>query len=191
MYGPYGRRKPLTIKNIKELIASEQFKNYPASTQEAYKKLLEKKEARHAKRIAEQQARREQEKGRLEETMKSVKVGDVFSASWGYDQTNVDFFQVVALVGKQSVRVKQVYPTMIDENAGMMCADRTYAIPQNGEMLPAAEHSVFIKDQVNGDVKRIESGWGKDPYPIFKLSSFAWATKETKPIAKHYESWYA
>ena len=191
MYGPYGRRKPLTIKNIKELIASEQFKSYPASTQEAYKKLLEKKEARHAKRVAEQRARREQEKGRLEETMKNVKVGDVFSASWGYDQTNVDFFQVVALVGKQSVRVRQVCPTMIDEAAGMMCANRTYAIPQNGELLPTTKHSVFIKDQVNGDVKRIESGWGKDPCPTFKLSSFAWATKETEPTAKHYESWYA
>ena len=38
-----------------------------------------------------------------------VKVGDLFHSSWGYDQTNNDFFQVVALVGDSSVRVREVY----------------------------------------------------------------------------------
>lgn len=28
-----------------------------------------------------------------------VKVGDVFYASWGYEQTNIDFYQVIALKG--------------------------------------------------------------------------------------------
>jgi len=29
-----------------------------------------------------------------------VSVGDVFKASWGYDQTNIDYYQVVAVIGK-------------------------------------------------------------------------------------------
>lgn len=32
-----------------------------------------------------------------------VKVGDIFSASWGYEQTNIDFYQVIALRGKTQV----------------------------------------------------------------------------------------
>ena len=29
-----------------------------------------------------------------------VSVGDVFKASWGYDQTNIDYYQVVSVIGK-------------------------------------------------------------------------------------------
>ena len=38
-----------------------------------------------------------------------VKVGDFFSSSWGYDQTNVDFYKVVGLTKSgKSVRVVKV-----------------------------------------------------------------------------------
>ena len=36
-----------------------------------------------------------------------VKVGDFFVHSWGYDQTNIDFYEVTGLTG-QSVKVRQV-----------------------------------------------------------------------------------
>jgi hypothetical protein len=32
----------------------------------------------------------------------SVKVGDTFSAHWGYEQTNVDFYMVVKVTGKSA-----------------------------------------------------------------------------------------
>jgi len=150
-----------------------------------YKQRLEK---RNEAKIAA----RKEAKERNAKAMKLVKVGDVFSCSWGYDQTNVDFFQIVALVGKNSVRVKQVRPAMVkDEAHGNMSADRTYAI-NAGEMLPATSHSVFIKDQINGDVKRISDGCYRDEIkPCIKLSSFAWAYPEKPGLTKHYESWYA
>ena len=152
---------------------------------EEYKQRLEK---RNAANIAARQERKQ----KAAEAMKLVKVGDVFSCTWGYDQTNVDFFQVVALVGKNSVRVKQVCPVMVeDEASGPMAANRTYAI-NAGEMLPATKHSVFIKDQINGDVKRIQDGSYRDEVkPCIKLSSFAWAYPENPGLTKHYESWYA
>lgn len=36
-----------------------------------------------------------------------VKVGDIFVATWGYDQTNANFFQVVK-VGAKSVSVREI-----------------------------------------------------------------------------------
>lgn len=152
---------------------------------EEYKQRLEK---RNEAKIAA----RKEAKERSAEAMKLVKVGDVFSCVWGYDQTNVDFFQIVALVGKNSVRVKQVRPVMVkDEASGPMAADRTYAI-NAGEILPATKHSVFIKDQINGDVKRISDGCYRDEVkPCIKLSSFAWAYPEKPGLTKHYVSWYA
>jgi len=35
----------------------------------------------------------------------TLKVGDVLYTSWGYDQTNIDFYKVVKLVGKTSVKL--------------------------------------------------------------------------------------
>lgn len=124
-----------------------------------------------------------------------VKVGDLFESSWGYEQTNVDFFQVIALVGETSVRVRQVYPTMTDESAvSPMSADRTYKL--TNELLPAAPSSIFIEDQENGDLKRIKPGYYKDPNEankncFFHLSSFANAYKCNGDSVTLYESWYA
>lgn len=35
------------------------------------------------------------------------KIGDILYASWGYDQTNIDYYQVVA-VTKSSVRIREI-----------------------------------------------------------------------------------
>lgn len=37
-----------------------------------------------------------------------LQVGDVLRSSWGYDQTNVDFYQVTALVGSQTVEYRPI-----------------------------------------------------------------------------------
>lgn len=123
-----------------------------------------------------------------------VKVGDIFSTSWGYEQTNVNFFQVIALAGKSSVRVREVYLDMIDEKPTCgMAADRTYKL--TNELLPAASRSVFIKDQENGDLKRIKPGFDADPENAkqncrFNLSSFADAHKCNGETVTEYVSWY-
>lgn len=122
-----------------------------------------------------------------------VKVGDYFSASWGYDQTNVDFFQVIALVGESSVRVREVRPELIAEDGYShgMAADRTYKL-DTSKMAPKSPFSTFITDQENGDLKRIKSHAADGvSNPYFYLSSFANAYKITGDTVKTYESWYA
>lgn len=37
-----------------------------------------------------------------------LEVGDVLRTSWGYDQTNVDFYEVTAIVGKRMVEVRKI-----------------------------------------------------------------------------------
>lgn len=119
-----------------------------------------------------------------------VKVGDYFSASWGYDQTNVDFFQVVELVGECSVRVKEVCPEMIAEEAiSGMSADRTYKLDTT-KMAPLAPYSSFIKDQEHGDLKRLKSYQADGTRPQFYLSSFADAYYCGTDTITEYESWY-
>ncbi len=119
-----------------------------------------------------------------------VKVGDWFEASWGYEQANVDFFQVVALVGESSVRVRQANPQMIEEDAYShgMAADRVYKLT-NTIQPPCS--SVFIKDNEKGDLKRLKS-YAADGVsnPQFYLSSFCDAHHVKGDTVKTYESWY-
>lgn len=119
-----------------------------------------------------------------------VKVGDIFYASWGYEQTNNDFFQVIALVGEQSVRVREVYPKLLDSKVlSPMSEDRTFKI--DGELLPPATHSVFIDDQEKGDLKRLKS-YAADGIsnPQFYLTSYCDAHYCQPGEKKVYESWY-
>ena len=48
-------------------------------------------------------ARIDKEIKEKEEFENPLKVGDILVSSWGYDQTNIDFFKVVKVVGKASV----------------------------------------------------------------------------------------
>ena len=119
-----------------------------------------------------------------------VQVGDIFSCSWGYDQTNVDFFQVLKLCGEKSVRVRQVQPKMVREKAESWgSATRTYEITH--EILPPCG-TVFIEDQENGDLKRLKS-WSADGVsdPIFHVGSGGYIChKEPVGRVEHSESWW-
>ncbi len=61
-----------------------------------------------------------------------VHVGDIYVSCWGYDQTNYDFYQVIALKGKHTAIIKE------NAKAEAMCSD------YNGFSRP-------IRDQFRGD----------------------------------------
>src|SRR4029077_20462667 len=68
--------------------------------------------AQYIAQFFEGQARRIQRRKDSNEARKAfqhaVKVGDVFYTSWGYDQTNVEYFQVVGLRGAKQVLVRAI-----------------------------------------------------------------------------------
>ena len=43
-----------------------------------------------------------------------LEVGDVLRCSWGYDQTNIDYYQVTKLVGKTMVEIRQIAGHSVD-----------------------------------------------------------------------------
>lgn len=38
----------------------------------------------------------------------SLKVGDLLSSSWGYDQTNIEFYEVTRVIGAHTVEIREV-----------------------------------------------------------------------------------
>lgn len=117
-----------------------------------------------------------------------VKVGDYFSMSWGYDQTNVTTFQVIALVGEASVRVVEVYPEYTTDDAYGMAEDRTYKYDRS-KIAPIATRSVFVDDCEKGDLHRVGEGYNGKPYIGFEKGYYHAYLVETD-TAKHYVSWY-
>ena len=119
---------------------------------------------------------------------KGVKVGDVFAMSWGYDQTNVDFFQVVEIVGSSSVRVVAVYPEVVaTDGITWGSEDRTFRI--TSEPMRRDTRSVFLKDSEHGDVKRINDNGEGVPY--IRFDGHYTARKIENGDHKMYVSWYA
>src|SRR5690349_3099835 len=53
------------------------------------------------------------------------KVGDILYSSWGYDQTNGDFYQMVE-VKTRAVVIKPIVKRRLEQNAGFMSA---YVLP--------------------------------------------------------------
>ena len=114
-----------------------------------------------------------------------VKVGDIFKAVWGYDDTNTNFFQVVKLCGAESVRVREVALPIVTETRTWGSSSKTCRIVN--DICPTTRFSVFIKDQDAGDQKRIRIGY--DGKPCFKLRSFADATLVRGDTVEAYDSW--
>lgn len=57
--------------------------------------------ASHAQRMQERAEKRKAYRHTLQ-------VGDVLKASWGYDQTNIDYWQVTAVVSGQTVELREI-----------------------------------------------------------------------------------
>lgn len=57
-----------------------------------------------------------------------LKVGDVLTGSWGYEQTNPEAYQVVEVVGKSTVKLRQLHLIALNANSDMS----QYVMPDIG-----------------------------------------------------------
>ena len=97
---------------------------------------------------------------------KNVKVGDVFVESGGYEQTNVYYYQLVALKGKTGT-FRPIHKETVPGSEGMMCCN---VLPANDDFIGTEE----IKKRITGD--RFKNGY----YNAHKV----------EPGKENYCSWY-
>lgn len=101
----------------------------------------------HVDRIEQRRQERVQYKHNL-------KVGDILISSWGYDQTNIDFYEVVE-VGEKSVKIREIDGRTLPSNE-----------PSQDKVVPAP-------GRYKGPVMTKMVGTGDS----VKVRSFAWAHK--------------
>jgi hypothetical protein len=75
----------------------------------------------HAERIEKQKQERTQYRHTLKE-------GDILYSSWGYDQTNIDFYQVVG-VAEKSVKIREIEKKVV--GSGDITSDHVIAAPNH------------------------------------------------------------
>jgi|TARA_R110002074_G_scaffold35881_2_gene97733 hypothetical protein len=61
-----------------------------------------------ARRVSDWMEDLEKPKDRTEAPARGLAVDDVLRSSWGYDQTNIDFFRVTRLIGKTMVEIVEI-----------------------------------------------------------------------------------
>lgn len=89
---------------------------------------------------------------KAERTPHTLKVGDLLRSTWGYDQTNIDYYQVTALIGKTMVEIREIAQS--SRETGYM----------QGECTPVPD--VFV-----GEPKRVRPSANN----AVKVCSFAYA----------------
>ena len=82
-------------------------------------------------------------------TVRPVEVGDIFAASWGYDQTNVDFYEVVGVTASgKSARIVPVRQEVVESNGP---SERVRAVPGSAAA-DATPQTKRLRYYDNGDV---------------------------------------
>lgn len=81
--------------------------NYRFKTAEARKAYVDNFYAMQAQIEARSENRKKAKAEARKNMVNPFKVGDVLYDSWGYEQTNIDFYQVVA-VGPKSVKIREI-----------------------------------------------------------------------------------
>ena len=131
---------------------------------------------RAEERILEELAARaawdEQKKKRAEERQNyrhDFKPGDILYTSWGYDQTNIEFFQVTACPSPKSITVREIAQKHTTTPTGNDMAAYTMPVPDD-----------FIGAAVT---KRVSPG-GSIKFASYRYA-WRWDGRE------RYSSWYA
>lgn len=121
------------------------------------KKSEDSREAWKAERKAKKQAVNNQD----------IEIGAIFYDSWGYEQTNIDFYQVIDKIGKRTLIVKEIASQSIRATGPM--SDEVKAVK---DAFTSEEMKVMLTDNDS-----------------FKIKGYRWASK-WDGRALH-RSWYA
>lgn len=86
---------------------------------------MDKQQAR-----ARRQAERRAEKAAKRAAGHKLQVGDVLRCSWGYDQTNIDYYEVTRLIGRRMVEIRELGEESVGD--GYMTGD---CVPRPGHYI--------------------------------------------------------
>lgn len=134
-------------------------------------------EKRYQAKKAKQEQAKEVAKEKAFKNFPHIQVGSLFASSWGFDQTNVDFYQVIKRTEK-TVTVQKIASKVAETQQESNTSMAAYVV---------ADVDNFQDEK---PITKKMASWKKDGSEVsIKISSYstAFETTETK---EHYTSWY-
>lgn len=92
-------------KGFKGKAAKPSF-HYKFKTAERMAEYIDEFFADYAKVLEYKANKKAEAKAKKAEAAKNLKVGDIYYSSWGYDQTNIDFYKIIAVKGAKATLVQ-------------------------------------------------------------------------------------
>lgn len=105
----------------------------------------------------------------------SVEVGQIFHYSWGYEQTNCEFFQVVAVKGKTAT-LRAIGAKVVKGSSGFMSC-----------RLSPIKDSFLTGNFEETITKRVKASYDNTPTFSMECGSISLTSEDSS----HYSSWYA
>lgn len=96
----------------------------------------------------------------------NLKVGDILYSSWGYDQTNVNFYKIVETKGKRMVVVREVGSKIVSSDGG--ASTHVVAVPDRF-VSDKVYNRLATNDRVN--VTDCQTAWLWDGRPVYETAS--------------------
>lgn len=113
--------------------------NYRFKTAAARQAYIDGFYSREEQKYARSEERKQAKKEARKNMVNPYKVGDLLYNSWGYDQTNIDFYQVVA-VGAKSVKIRPIASAYVKEG---YCSMSEFVAPVPDAFTGEAETKVL------------------------------------------------
>lgn len=113
---------------------------------------------------------RKAEKRAAQKKPHGYEVGMILVASWGYDQTNINFYEVVEVIGKSMVKLEEIGKQRANDSN-----DYSHGMAQEVVPCPQARTGNFYRSKVT-------------PYGAAGKFGYKASPWNGKPV---YESWYA
>lgn len=100
-----------------------------------------------------------------------LKIGDILYSSWGYEQTNVNFYQVIETSGERTVKVREIASEKVSDNGPTthVIARKDVFLSPRGEWDDTGK--VMTRRVADGNkvtISECQSGWLWDGKPQYE-----------------------
>lgn len=135
---------------FKSMTELEEFVDFYAA------KIFKRNEAKENRKIENKIAK--------QNAMNNIKIGDIFTTSWGYEQTNRDFFQVVGKPSRSKVSVRMIKSETTKETS--WCSANVKPIKNSF----CSDEKVCLVNRY-GNISKADR-YGHDAYPASENESY-------------------
>lgn len=120
------------------------------------------------------------------ENIHGVKVGDIFYMSWGYEQTNINYFQVVELKGSTMIKIREIASQFIRSESSLS----GYVKPAKDAFLERSIWTVDTKAESNNNDGIYKKVLKMDDTIYLNMCSFANAYLTSEEKESFFSEWY-